>query len=295
MTDLFKPIELSDREIFFKYFKVDHPGISELSFTNLFVWRNRYRPVWTQHGGCLLILCYPEGDTPFALPPVGLGDKPAAIEYLFNALEKSGLQAKICRVPEAFINAYIDPDRFTWIADRDNSDYVYTTLDLIELSGNRLHKKKNHINQFKRNNSFEYRPMDLEAVECVVEMQEEWCQLKACVENQELMSEDYAIKESLTHFEELEMKGGVILINKRVEAFSMGELLTQDTAVIHFEKANPNIQGLYAAINQLFCQNAWSHIAFINREQDLGKEGLRRAKESYRPHHMVNKFTVFRR
>jgi hypothetical protein len=84
----------------------------------------------------------------------------------------------------------------------------------------------------------------------------------------------------------------VILINDRVEAFALGELLDEGTAVIHIEKANPEIRGLYAMINQQFCEYAWSEVSFINREQDLGEPGLRAAKMSYNPHHLVEKFRV---
>ena len=97
---------------------------------------------------------------------------------------------------------------------------------------------------------------------------------------------------ALTHFEDLGFQGGAIVIDSRLEAFSLGEALNENTAVIHIEKANPDIPGLYAAMNQRFCQNAWPSMDFINREQDLGLEGLRKAKESYHPHHMTNKYTL---
>jgi hypothetical protein len=123
-------------------------------------------------------------------------------------------------------------------------------------------------------------------------MQETWCQLKNCQEDPSLLMEDYAIHQALTYFEDLNFRGGAILIDNKVEAFALGEQLNKDTAVIHIEKANPDILGLYAAINQLFCLKTWSHMKYINREQDLGVEGLRKAKESYHPHHMVNKYIL---
>jgi hypothetical protein len=126
-------------------------------------------------------------------------------------------------------------------------------------------------------------------------MQEDWCRIKDCAEDPGLLSEDYAIYKALTHFEELGYKGGAIQIDSRIQAFSLGEPLNPNTAVIHVEKANPYIKGLYSAINQLFCSNAWSGMEYINREQDLGIEGLRKAKESYHPHHMVNKYTILKK
>jgi hypothetical protein len=88
------------------------------------------------------------------------------------------------------------------------------------------------------------------------------------------------------------MKGGAILINGKVEAFTLGEPLNGDTVVIHIEKANPAYEGLYTLINQAFLEKQWSGYTYVNREQDLGEEGLRKAKESYFPHHMVNKYTI---
>ena len=123
-------------------------------------------------------------------------------------------------------------------------------------------------------------------------LQEDWCELRDCVEDPDLLHEDRAIYEAISHFKELGFRGGAISIDSKVEAFALGEPLNPDTAVIHIEKANPDIPGLYAAINQLFCAEEWSGVKYINREQDLGLENLRKAKESYYPDHMVEKYTL---
>jgi hypothetical protein len=101
--------------------------------------------------------------------------------------------------------------------------------------------------------------------------------MKNAGQHPELLDEDRAIREALTHFEDLDFKGGAIVMDGRVEAFSLGEVLNPETAVIHIEKANPGISGLYAAINQRFCQEFWAGLPFVNREQDLGRPGLRKA------------------
>jgi hypothetical protein len=90
----------------------------------------------------------------------------------------------------------------------------------------------------------------------------------------------------------LGLKGGAILIDGKVEAFTLGEPLNQNTVVIHIEKANPTYEGIYPLLNQAFLENEWSGYTYINREQDLGEEGLRKSKESYFPHHMVNKYII---
>ncbi|HEY9074330.1 MAG TPA: phosphatidylglycerol lysyltransferase domain-containing protein, partial [Desulfobaccales bacterium] len=101
-----------------------------------------------------------------------------------------------------------------------------------------------------------------------------------------------AVKAGLINFHDLNLQGGVIEIDGRVEAFTLGELLNNETVVVHIEKANPLVQGLYTAINQEFCRHSWSQVPFINREQDLGLPGLRMAKMSYHPHHLVEKFRI---
>jgi hypothetical protein len=292
VLDDFKPIEIQHKEIFDRFFLQDPPQTSELTFTNLFIWRHHYRPLWLQWENCLLIILKPEGLLPSCLPPIGPGDKRNALDFLCEQIKQLTPEVKVCRVSNEFVENYMDHDRYASFLDRNNSDYVYRTLDLIQLSGRKYHKKKNLLNRFIKNYTFEYRRLDIELVECLLDMQEKWCQIKECADKPDLLAEDYAIYEALTHFEELDYQGGAIQIDSTIEAFSLGESLNANTAVIHFEKANPEIPGLYNAINQLFCSNEWSHITYINREQDLGVEGLRKAKESYNPHQMINKYTI---
>jgi hypothetical protein len=291
MTD-FKPIEIQDKPLFDEFLRKDPPRISELTFTNLFIWRHHYRPVWLQWNECLLIIFHPQTGTIYGLAPFGPGDKKSALDVLSEEIAKQTSDVRICRVEEEFIKNHMDPAKYAVVNDRDNSDYVYLAKDLISLSGNKYHRKKNHLNQFIKNHAFEYHPLNTELVRRVLGMQEAWCQIRECVVKPDLLAEDFAVREALTYFEELGYQGGAVLINSVVEAFSLGEPLNEDAAVIHIEKANLDIPGLYAAINQLFCLNAWSNFTYINREQDMGSEGLRKAKESYYPHHMVNKYTL---
>lgn len=288
----FKPIEIQDKAVFDRFLRRDPPRISELTFTNLFMWRHRHHPSWLQWGDCLLIVFRPKEAAPFGLPPVGSGDKQKALDFLCRRLEALTPEARVCRADNTFVEKYVDPGQYRVDLDRDNSDYVYLTQDLINLTGRKYHRKKNHLNRFIKNNSFEYRRLDKDLVTSCLEMQESWCQMRECVEQPDLLSEDFAVHEALTRFEELDYQGGAIVINSRVEAYALGEPLNGETAVIHIEKANPDISGLYAAINQRFCSDVWADTTYINREQDLGSEGLRRAKESYYPHHMVEKYTL---
>jgi hypothetical protein len=288
----FKPIEIQDKPLFDEFLRKDPPRISELTFTNLFIWRHHYQPSWLEWNDCILIIFHPQKGTAYGLSPFGPGDKKSALDVLCKEIAKQTTDVRICRVGEEFGTNHVDPAKYVVVSDRDNSDYVYLAKDLITLSGNKYHRKKNHLNQFIKNHAFEYHPLNAELVKRVLGMQESWCQIRECILKPDLLAEDFAVHEALTYFEELGFKGGAILINSMVEAFALGEPLNEDTAVIHIEKANPDVPGLYAAINQLFCLNAWSEVTYINREQDMGVEGLKKAKESYYPHHMVNKYTL---
>jgi hypothetical protein len=288
----FKDLQLEDKNVIDGFLGQDPPRISELTFTNLFMWRLKYRPVWAVHTDCLLIILHSEDGSSFGLQPVGTGDKAEALDALATAISRASSEVVISRVDETFVENFVDRRRYQARADRDNSDYVYLANDLIALSGNRFHKKKNHLNKFLKTYSFEYRSLDRQVVRSCLDLQNNWCQLKNCESNDALQKEDRAVYEALNHHAELGFSGGAILIDGKVDAFSLGEKLNADTAVIHVEKANPEIPDLYAAINQQFCQNEWSDVTYINRQQDLGVPGIRKAKKSYHPDHMVAKFVV---
>ena len=291
----FVPIELDHKDEFAVFLQQDPPQVSELTFTNLFMWRLKYRPTWRIWADCLVIVMAPDGGAPFALPPVGLGNKAEALDFVADHLANLSSEPRICRVDQDFSTRFVDLDRYAVQEDPDNHDYVYLRKDLAELPGKKYHRKKNHVNRFVKNHRFEYRKMDQDLVDCVLRMQEDWCEMKECADNPDLFEEDRAVYEALTNFEELDFTGGAIVMEQKVEAFSIGEPLNLETVVIHIEKANPEISGLYAAINQLFCEEEWSQAQYINREQDLGVEGLRKAKQSYHPHHMVKKHVVKRK
>ncbi|MBI5521342.1 MAG: DUF2156 domain-containing protein [Desulfarculus sp.] len=287
-----KPLELADKQAINAFLRAHPPQTSELTFTNLFMWRGYYRPVWRVWGEYLLIWAQPPGHEAFALPPIGPGDLTPACRELCRVLEQAGAAPSIQRVGADLLER-ISPEAFAASLDRDQSDYVYLSAELIALAGNRFHGKKNHLNKFRKAYpGHEYRPLDAGLVAQVLAMQQDWCTLKDCASDVSLANEDQAIYEALSNFEALDFVGGAILVEGRVEAFSLGEALNPGTAVIHIEKANPALAGLYAAINQRFAAEAWAGHTYINREQDLGLTGLRGAKESYNPHHLVDKYTL---
>lgn len=288
----FKQLEIGDKPIFDKFFQADPPQASEYNFTNLFMWRRKYNPVWMVSHECLVVIFEESAGDLLALQPVGVGNKILALDHLCRTFESLGLIPVIGRVTDDFVDAFVDESRFDLIEDTDNSDYVYLAEKLIKLSGNKYHRKKNHLNRFIKNYDFQYRSFSPQLIHSVLSLQETWCEFKDCYEDDNLFHEDRAVCDALTHYQALGFIGGAILMDGQVQAFSFGEMINRDTAVIHIEKANPEIDGLYTVINQRFCASAWANATFINREQDLGLDGLRKAKQSYYPHHMVNKWIV---
>ena len=119
---------------------------------------------------------------------------------------------------------------------------------------------------------------------------DEWCE-KRVGEDESLRCEQCAIHEAIDNFEALGLRGGAIRVNGKIEAFSFGKKINDDTAVLHVEKANPDIRGIYAAINKEFAEHAWGDVVYLNREEDMGHEGLRTAKESYHPEFMIKKYS----
>ncbi len=288
----FRGLTLKDKPLFLRVFAQFPPQISEFTFTNLFIWRDCYQTKISRFQNFLCLLS-DKGESSFFFPPMGEGDVIQCYRVLLQYLGQKVASPKIARAPEALV------DQIDWKAagmkaelDRSQSDYVYLVKDLIELKGRKYHRKRNHIKQFREKYSYRYTALTADRVPQCLQLEAEWCDLRHCEDSPGLYNESRAVKETFTHFEELEVKGGAILIDEKVEAFTLGEPLNPETVVIHVEKANPAYEGLYSAINQGFLEDQWSGYTYVNREQDLGEEGLRKAKESYFPHHMVNKYTV---
>ena len=183
--------------------------------------------------------------------------------------------------------------KFNITAERNNFDYVYLAQDLINLSGRKFHRKKNHLNAFKKEYpDAKYLPLTEEIIPKCREQLNIWYEAHKRDDNSYISYEQAAIHEIFDNFSAFKLKGGAILLNDKIVAFTFGEKLNSDTAVIHVEKADSNIRGIYAAINQNFVEHEWSDVIYINREEDMGIEGLRRAKSSYRPIKMVEKFNA---
>jgi uncharacterized protein len=292
MFPTLEPLTINHKTLIEDFLKRFPPQISELTFTNLFIWRRYYQFRIAVHRGFLTLLAHPPESAPFFLSPSGAGDlKSWGIDGR-DFLTDHGFPSSFARLSKSVFTELSAIPGLKGFPDRDNSDYVYLTRNLTGLSGNRYHGLKNHINQFVKMQTWEYLPLTPALVGQCLDLEEAWCQLRQCPASPGLLNEEEAIIEALTHFEVLDFKGGVIRVAGKIQAFTFGEALNPETVVIHVEKANPEFPGLYPLIQQQFLEGEWKEFPYVNREQDLGLEGLRKAKLSYHPEFMIDKYKV---
>lgn len=192
------------------------------------------------------------------------------------------------------------PGEFEISYNRDESDYIYDREKLATLAGKKLHGKRNHINRFTENYpNWTYETMSDDNMEECVAMAKQWCK-ENCVDeenepDEEKQGETKLVVKAIRNRKELGMIGGLLRADGRIVAITLGEPLTSDTFVVHFEKAFPEIQGAYPMINREFVKHELSEYNYVNREEDMGLEGLRKAKLSYKPEILLNKGTVKRK
>lgn len=280
-----KPVGLEDGPLIREFFSRFPSEACEMTFANIYIWRECERPKYAVHNGNLCVLCAPEGEPPYFLQPVGETDLAGTLEACLE------LNPRLSRVPESFALRHAGAHALE--PDPDNFDYVYASEDLAQLKGKRYDGKRNRIRKFERTTVSRYAKLGKDNIAGCRALFDEWFNGKGLTDPG-IRAEEAAILSALGEFESLGLTGGVIEVEGKVQAFSLGEPLSPDTAVIHIEIANPAFPGLAQLINREFVRREWSGFAFINREQDVGHPGLRKAKESYHPHHMVKKVTITR-
>jgi len=280
-----RPLELADRELLQGHFRALQPLVSELTFANLFLFRRVHHYTVTRVAGSLVIFGRGYDGRPYFLPPLS-GDRGGTARRLL--LEGHVLYG----ADERFLAENIAGEEFIRSEDRDNDDYLYLRSELAELPGHRFHKKKNRINYFTSRHNFTVEPYSGRHLSGALQLLEEWQRVHDDEKNSSLAAETAATREGLELAAELGLSGVVVLIDGRVAAFALGELLNATTAVCHFEKAGPFHEGLAQLVNREFSRSQPADCTCINREQDLGETGLREAKLSYHPVAMVRKYRV---
>ena len=290
---LFHGITLEDREWMDRRFAEDGRNECEYTFANNFIWRKVYGVEVAEICGCLVIHFWENGSCCFSYP-VGAGDKRAVIGRLLDICGKSGCALHMSPLSEADREQLTEwfPGRFRIMSERDDFDYIYAREKLVTLAGKKLHGKRNHIARFKDDDDWSYEPMTAENLEECRTMTYSWMRMRSEKWNEEMEEEVMVLHEAFDHMEALGLTGGVLHKAGEIVAFSMGEPLNDETFVVHFEKAFPELQGAYPMINQQFAEHACEGYAYINREEDTGDPGLRRAKLSYYPEILLTKYVA---
>ena len=290
----FKPLTLEDRDVLHQRLWQYQPDTSELTFINLYIWREYYDFQWSVVGDYLLIFAS-RGEEPFALQPVGPAPRDATVrDLLYWLRDTRGVAVpSIRRADRRLVDELQGCTEFVIEPVRAHFDYVYRSEDLGSLSGRKYSKKRNHINQFLRSYTYTYAPITPSLTDDCLALAEVWCEQRLCEDDISLLHEFRGIRDALDNFDALQLEGGAVLIDGKVQAFSLGEMLNETTAVVHIEKANPEFKGIYPMITKQFSEQRWQGaVEYINREQDLDDPGLRHAKESYYPDYLVEKFSV---
>ncbi len=280
--------------------RADYRGC-DYNFTNLFVWSRAYHQEIARVDDFLVTHVCGRMGCSFMFPAGG-GDLASVIRKLEEEAAGRGEPLRlVCLTPRqmAELEEFF-PGQFTFTADRDGYDYLYEIDRLADLGGKRLHAKRNHINRFMENNpSWTYEEITPESLGECLAMDKEWYRRSFAregeAEERDLGDEGVALRQAMEHYQALGLEGGLIRVYGEVVAFTMGDLLNSDTYDVHFEKAYGELQGAYAMINREFARwvrGRHPNVRYLNREDDMGVEGLRKAKESYYPDQMVEKHTA---
>lgn len=282
-----KEITLGEKKLFDSY--IGKTENSTLNFTTLFIWSANGKIKYDIVDDCLVLFFFGRQGVVCTYPK-GTGNRRTVSEKLFAYMKETSAKARFIAMTasEAAECKQIFGEKTEVRPDPNNADYVYESESLISLKGKKLHQKRNHLNAFMNAYDFQYERLTSANKEECVALYQNW--LQAGKENNAAFSEGATMR-LLEHMEELEnVVFGGIRIEGKLVAFSAGEAITDDMALIHMEYGDTGFRGVFNAMNQQFVQHEWKDYTFINREEDMGLPGLRKAKLAYRPVKMIEKY-----
>lgn len=289
----FKPLTIDDRAYINTFIEAENCRSADFNFGNNYMWSNYYKQEFATIEGRLVIALSYQGQCVFSFPIGTGGIKPAV-----NAMRcRCG-----CSEQQLLIRAVNDehkmllekayPDKFDFVEDRHGFDYVYLVEKMATLAGKKLHSKRNHCNRFERENTWTYEALTIDNLDECLAMLDEWTSLYEG-DMSGIEAERNALERGFNNFEALQQIGGVLRVNGKVVGFCMGEKIASDTIDVHFEKAFSNINGAYPMVSREFArmvQQKYPEIVYLNREDDLGHENLRKAKMDYHPEFLITKY-----
>ena len=291
----FKRIDLSDREWIEPVLQGCGYRGSEYVFSNNFIYRKIYHIDVALMNGFYLVRSNKEMSCPSYLYPAGCGDIKPVIEALTEDAFSQGVLFRmhgLTKESVAMMEALF-PEKFAFEETRDNFDYIYQSERLITLAGKKVHSKRNFINRFKAENEgrWSYEAITPENLEECWEMDTAWRE-RSDDSGETLMEEGSAIRDCFNHFDALGLCGGLLRVDGKVIAFTMGRPINHEVFIVHIEKAFSDIAGAYPMINQQFIAHTAGDYQYINREDDVGDPGLRKAKLSYKPDILLENYVA---
>lgn len=292
----FKSFDLEDRDLINAYLQKQNYRASDLCFTNLYCWGKKFDTQFAVRDGWLFIRFKDNKGRSSYLKPIGEGNLKDAIATIMEDHRPFNSVFQIRGITQDMMEEIeqVMPGLFDFSLNRSVSDYIYTTEKLIHLKGKKLQSKRNHINRFQRENEWKYKSLtgNPELVKECKRMLDKWMEVNMEEKDPSLVYDDFATTQMLNHFEYFNLRGGLICVNNEIVAFTIGEPLTDDTIVVHVEKAFADIHGAYTIINQQFVEHETSGYTYVNREEDMGIENLRKAKLSYQPDILLEKYNA---
>lgn len=290
----FKKPEFSDKVWIDECLKKSDFMASEYCFGNIYSWHNILNAKVANVGGFMCERL--ESSTAMRyVYPAGEGDVKKVIELLKADAAENNKSFSIIGVPKektGLLNELF-PDEYDIFETRDYFDYIYNTEDLANLKGKKYSSKRNHISRFCDNNpDWQFEEITENNIDECYQMNLKWCEINLCDNDESIRQESCAVKTAFKAYQSLGYKGGLIRAKGEVVAFSMGEPLNSETFIVHIEKAFSDIQGAYPIINREFVRAFCTDYKYVNREDDSGSEGLRKAKLSYKPAIILEKYTA---
>lgn len=280
-----RPLALDDKPMLDGIFSGLQPRISEFTFANLYLFRSVHAYCLTMVGDALVVMGKGYAGDGYFLPPL-TGDIAAALSVLLN----DGLT--LYGADEPFVERYFQGGNVDVAAERNSFDYLHLRSEMAELPGNRFHKKKNRINYFARRHAYQVELYADSHREGALQLLDEWYRVRSEVASGSLLPETEATRDALAMAGQLGLAGVVVLVEGKVRAFVLGEMLNSDTSVCHFEKADPFLDGLNQLADREFNRLLFADCIYVNREQDLGEPNLRESKLSYHPVELIKKYKV---
>lgn len=290
----FKEITLQDKELIQKYTFASGCQSCDLVFANLCSWAFLYRTRFAVIYDYLVFRFYVYNRLVYMMP-IGKGNLLEVMEVLRKDAEECGVPFRMLGVSSKMKEEleWMMPNTFTFTADRDYFDYIYLRTDLSTLVGKKYQPKRNHLNKFKKAfPAYEYKELTPELIPECLKLEEMWCRANGSCKEQALSAERHSMTFAMNNMEDLGVTGGVLFVEDRIVAFTYGAPINADTWDICVEKADTEVEGSYAAINHEYVNHIPASYVYINREEDLGLEGLRKAKLSYQPHCLLEKYIV---